>query len=99
MAQMPTEQVALALANWNAPMVDCQVLQPSFDAFVTQTGDLDNEIRGLSLLPHEVARAAAGAAAMDPGGANRNLTTIETARIGLMWRIARRIAWVREGRV
>ena len=99
MAQMPTEQVALALANLNALMVNCQVLQPSFDAFVAQTGDLGNEIRGLSLLPHEVVRAAAGAAAVDPGGANSNLTTIETARIGLMWRIARRIAWVREGRV
>jgi hypothetical protein len=65
---------------------------------VAQTGDLGDEIRGLSPLPHEAVRAAAGAAVVDPGGANRNLTPIDTARIGLMWRIARRIAWVLEGR-
>ena len=88
MAQMPTEQAALALATLDALRADCQVSQPAFDAFAAQTGDLGDEIRGLSLLPREVVCAAA---------ADRNLAPIETARIGLMWRIARRIAWVREG--
>jgi hypothetical protein len=88
MAQMPTEQAALALATLDALRTDCQVSQPAFDALAAQTGDLGDEIRGLSLLPREVVCAAA---------ADRNLAPIETARIGLMWRIARRIAWVREG--
>ena len=98
MAQMPAEQVALALASLNALRAECAVAQPAFDAFLAQTGDLGDVIWGLSLLPHAVVRAAAGTAVVDPGGVNRNLTPIETARIGLMWRIARRIAWVLEGR-
>ena len=98
MAQMPAQQVALALTTLDALRAECAVSQHAFNAFVRQTGDLGNEIRGLSLLPHEAVRAAAGAAVVDPDGANRNLTPIETARIGLMWRIARRVAWVLEGR-
>ena len=82
----------------NALRTERSVTQAAFDAFVALTGDLGDEIRGLSPLPHEAVRAAAGAAVVDPGGANRNLTPIETARIGLMWRIARRIAWALEGR-
>ena len=79
MAQMPTEQVALALASLNALRAECAVAQDAFDAFVAQTGDLGGEIRGLSLLPHAVVRAAAGTPVVDPGGLNRNLTLIETA--------------------
>jgi hypothetical protein len=45
----------------------CAVAQVAFDAFVVQAGDLGDEIRGLSLLPHAVVRAAANAALVDPG--------------------------------
>ena len=43
MAQMPVEQVVLALAS------ECAVAQSAFDAFVAQAGDLGDEIHGLSL--------------------------------------------------
>ena len=68
MAQMPTEQVALALASLYALRAECAAAQLTFDAFVVQPGDLGDEIQGLGLLPHAVVRAAAGAAVVDPGG-------------------------------
>ena len=71
MAQMSTEQVALALASLNALRAESAVAQPAPDAFVVQTGDPSDVIRGLSLLPHAVVRAAAGAAVVNPGGLER----------------------------
>ena len=71
MAQMSTEQVARALASLNALGAECAVAQLALDAFVGQTGDLGDGIRGPSPLPHAVIRAAAGTAAVDQVGLER----------------------------
>ena len=72
MAQMPTEQVALALASLNALRAECAVAQLALDAVVVQTSDLSDEILDAFVVQTEqVVRAAAGAAVVDPGGLKR----------------------------
>ena len=72
MAQMPTEQVALALAALRALRTECADAQLALDAFVMQTSGLSDEILDAFVVQTEqVVRAAAGAAVIDPGGLKR----------------------------
>ena len=82
-------------------IVDCRtwvgLAAEPWKALEEGTGNLANALRNLALLPHPVVFAAIRAARLGEGSAQRILTPIEAAQVGLVWRIARRLAFVASG--
>ncbi len=71
--------------------------EEAFDAVTTSTGDLGTEPRFIAMLPAVIWREAIAAARIDLGAGPRPLTPTETARAGVIWQVAQRLAWVGAG--
>ena len=95
MALFPTEAVARAWENLTAIRTFVGMDAPALEAVEAETGGLQDSIRNLALLPSQVVRAAASAAKIPTGEGEemelRNLSPIQAAQVGLIWRIARRL--------
>ena len=105
MAFWPTQDVAQAWADIPAALNWLNLDRVIWTALETQVGPMGGSLRVLSLLPPNVILAAVGAAqrpaipATDgqAGAPARPLTPVEAAQIGLMWNLARRLAWCAAG--
>ena len=99
MALYPHEAEARAFANARnlTEWVGLSLL--AYQAFETQVGDLQDEIRNIAILPKGIIVGAVDAAWIPAIAATpttpkipaRRFTPVEAAQVGLIWRIARRL--------
>ena len=99
-ARFPTEEAAcekgliVALRAWTgAP-------QAAGKAIEARVGSFDDKTRNLALIPAAVLRAAASAAEMPSGTTpetERPLKPLECSQVGLMGRVAQRVAFTLNG--
>ena len=93
MSLFPSETDARAFTDARAMIQWVGVPIEAFEAFESQMGKFANLIRNIALLPEKlIAPATAAARVPVANQADRLLTPLEVAQIGLCWRIARRLA-------
>jgi hypothetical protein len=99
MALFPAENVGMALADIDAIRAWVAVPAPAWGGFVRQIGDPGAPIRNLAMLPHSVVHAAVATTQITAGTppVARDISPVEAAQVGLVWRIARRIAFTASG--
>eukprot|EP00972_Heterocapsa_arctica_P061515 9073384-Heterocapsa_arctica.AAC.1 len=99
MALFPSEATAMAMADLVAVRAWVEVPIAAWGGFLRQIGDPGAPIRNLAMLPHSVVNAAIAATQVTVGvpPMARDISAVEAAQVGLVWRIARRIAFVSSG--
>ena len=88
MALFPSESEAKNLADTRALCQWVGIESEVWEAFQGKTGPLGDPIRNIALLPSRAVRAAV----TDAQVKGANLTFIQKAQVGLVWRIAKRLA-------
>ena len=92
MSLWPTEVDARAFADARALTTWAGLSFEAHEAIQVCTGDWQDHVRNLALLPGSVIAAACGAARVPTAtGGERQLSPVECAQVGLSWRLARKI--------
>lgn len=100
MALFPSEAECSAITNIAALKDECELSDKYRNAFQILTGNLGTKLRSMAMLQLEVIHAVVSTICVrkteaEPLG--HHIPPIEACRIGLMWRITRRLAWRAEG--
>ena len=99
MAFWPTREVAEGWRDLGVAREWVGLPAPALLAVELQTGGLGGSLRTLALLPPSVVLAAVRVAEIPGEGqsAARHLFPVEAAQVGLLWHVARRLAWASSG--
>ena len=94
MAFFPTQPESAEMQNITDVAAWVGVDTSVITAVETQTGNMNDQLRNLALLPGSIIRAAVAAARLPASGSTpeRGLTPVQAAHVGLVWRIASRKA-------
>ena len=100
MSDMPTQDECMALTPIQLLKTECEVSEEIWEQFEISTGELGTKLRSMSGLQPSVIMEAVRAIRIrvskeEPLG--HECTPVQANRIGLMWRISRRIAHVARG--
>ena len=98
----PSEVEALALGDLAALQAHVGIAQEALDAVWAGTGSPDNSVHNVALLDAPVIRAAITAARVGNdaailAGTAAQLTPMQAAQVGLVWRVCSRLAFTRAG--
>ena len=100
MALFPGKEQACEMGTISALRAWTGAPQAAVKAIEERVGSFDDKARNLALIPASVLRAAAAAAKV-PGAkeadAERPLRPLECSQVGLMWRVAQRVAFTLNG--
>ena len=100
MALFPTEEAACEMRSIAALRAWTGAPQAAVEAIEARVGSFDDKTRNLALIPAAVLRAAASAARVPSGTTpetERPLKPLECSQVGLMWRVAQRVAFTLNG--
>ena len=85
---------AAAMSSVSAILDHFQVADALWAAFVREAGDPNDDLRLLAALPGNVVAASLAQATFDDGAP---LTAVQAAQVGLVWKLARRMMFVKGG--
>ena len=103
MALFPAKEAACEMSTIAALRAWTGTPLAAVKAIEARVGLFDDKMRNLALLPAAVLRTAAAAAKVPGGGTagaetpERSLTPLECSQVGLMWRVAQRVAFTLNG--
>ena len=90
----PSAMAAAAMSSVSAVLEYFQVADALWTAFVREAGDPNDDLRLLAALPGNVVAASLAQATFDDGAP---LTAVQAAQVGLVWKLARRMMFVKGG--
>ena len=91
---LPSAAALNAVADLPGLITLMGVAAPVWEAFRAQVGDPGADVRLLASLPVWIVRSACSSATFQDGS---NLVPIHAAQVGLLWRAARKHAWLKHG--
>ena len=100
MALFPGKEQACEMSTISALRAWTGAPQAAVKAIEARVGSFDDKTRNLALIPAAVLRAAASAAKVPSGTTpetERPLKPLECSQVGLMWRVAQRVAFTLNG--